>query len=62
MEALFLFFSVIFAVVMIFMLPKYARFIHEQPKKHMEQRLAQEKKEEQKEPPAEPEDPSGRDR
>jgi uncharacterized ion transporter superfamily protein YfcC len=36
----------IFAVVMMFMLPKYARFINNQPKQHME--IMRQKEEEEK--------------
>jgi hypothetical protein len=35
----------VFAVVMLFMLPKYARFINTQPKEHMEKMRQQEEAE-----------------
>lgn len=35
----------VFAVVMMFMLPKYARFINTQPKQHMERMRQQEEEE-----------------
>lgn len=36
METVFMILAIGFAVVMLFLLPKYAKFIHQQPKAHME--------------------------
>lgn len=42
METLFLISGLIFAAIMIYLLPKYAKFIHTQPKLHQDQMRKQE--------------------
>ncbi len=37
METVFLILAIAFVVIMLILLPKYAKFIHQQPKAHMEE-------------------------
>ncbi len=46
-ETVFMFLAIAFAVIMLILLPKYAKFIHQQPKERLEQIRRQEEAQKQ---------------